>query len=133
MAIYPYRCLECGRTEEVVQSIASYSKSPQRPQCCFHGDMIRVITAPMTAPDLQSSYVSPIDGSLISSRAQQREHMMRHGVVHYNEIAPDIDRNRKARQAAAVADIKDDLAEAFHRVEAGHKPQIIPEAELIPT
>jgi hypothetical protein len=95
--------------------------------------MARVITVPMVAQDLQSSYVSPIDGSVISSRSQQREHMVKHGVVHYQEIAPDIERNRKARQAAAVADIKDDLIDALHRVEAGQKPIIIPEAELIPS
>jgi putative FmdB family regulatory protein len=132
VAIYPYKCRECGRTEEVFQSIASYSEEPDIPECCFKTEMVRVLTVPMMAPDLRTSYVSPIDGSVISSRAQQKEHMERHGVVHFDEIAPDIERNRKARQAAAVADIKTDLIESFHRVEAGHKPQIIPESELVP-
>lgn len=133
MAIYPYKCLECGRTEEVIQSIASYSEAPKRPTCCFGAGMLRVITAPMTSVDLQSPYVSPIDGSVITSRAQQKEHMLKHGVVHFNEIAPDFERNRKARQAAMTADLKQDLVESMHRVEQGHKPQIIPEAELLPT
>lgn len=133
MAIYPYKCRECGKTEEVVQSISSYSKLPRIPICADHGAMFRVYTAPMVAPDMQSGYVSPIDGSIIGSRAQQREHMNRHGVVHYEEIKPDIERNRIARQKAAIADIKNDMIEAIHKVEAGHKPQIIPEAELIPT
>lgn len=132
MAIYPYKCLECGKTEEVVQSIASYSEAPKRPTCCFGADMVRVITAPMVSADLQTPYVSPLDGSVISSRAQQKEHMEKHGVVHYDEIAPDFERNRKAKQAAMMAGIKEDLIESMHRVEQGHKPQVIPEAEFIP-
>jgi NAD-dependent SIR2 family protein deacetylase len=133
MAIYPYRCLECGKSEEVVQSISSYSASPQVPVCCFNAGMARVITAPMVSADLQSPYVSPLDGTLICSRQQQREHMVKHGVVHFNEIAPDFERNRIHRAKQAVADIKSDLIDAVHKVDAGHKPQIVPEAELIPT
>lgn len=132
MAIYPYRCLECGKVEEVVQSIASYSESPRIPECCFKKEMVRVLTMPMVAADFQSSFVSPIDGTVISSRQQQREHMTKHGVVHYDEIAPDIARNKKALQEKVKVGVKEDLVEAMHRVEAGYKPVVPTEAEIIP-
>lgn len=132
MAIYPYKCLVCGREKEVYQSIASYSEAPDVPECCHEKPMMRVMTAPMVAADFQASFVSPIDGTVIASRAQQREHMLKHGVVHYDEIAPDIARNKKAMQEKAKVGVKQDLVEAMHRVEAGYKPQVPTEAEIIP-
>jgi hypothetical protein len=95
--------------------------------------MVRVLTALLLSTDMQSAYKSPIDGEVISSRAQQREHMTRHGVVHFDEIAPDFERNRIDRAKKAVADLKSDLVEAVQKVDAGHKPQVIREADLIPT
>jgi putative FmdB family regulatory protein len=133
MAIYPYRCKECGRQEEVVQSIASYCESPNVPSC--HGPMERFITAPMFSIDIApwAAYRSPIDGTVITSRAERNEHMARHGVVLYDDIAPDIERNRKDIAKKAVADIKQDVIEATHKVlDHGYKPNVIPESELIP-
>ncbi len=132
MAIYPYKCVECGREEEIVQSISSYCDAPVRPVCC-QGQMARVLTPVLTAVDRQSPYVSPIDGSVIDSREKERQHMSKHGVVHFDEIKPDIERNRKARLEAAVADVKNDIVEAVHMVEAGKAAKPIPESELIPT
>lgn len=122
MAIYPYKCEKCGREEEVVQSISSYSKAPLRPVC--HGEMRRVFTVPMIAPDYQQPFVSHLDGSVISSRSEQHEHMKKHGVVLYDDIASDIPRRKEEVLKAALSGIKDDAAEAFLKVEQGYKPQI---------
>lgn len=97
--------------------------------------MERRLTAPLvnfdTAP--WAAYQSPIDGEVIDSRTKRNEHMAKHGVVMYDEIKPDIERNRKRVMQEAVADIKQDMIEAVHMLDAGYKPAIIPEAELIPT
>ena len=135
MAIYPYKCVQCGAGEEVVQSISSYSVLPNVPFCSGHGPMQRVITAPLVSFDTApwAAFQSPIDGSFIDSKSKQREHMAKHGVVLYDDIAPDIERNRRRIQAQATADLKQDIAESIHKLEAGHKPPSISEADFIPT
>lgn len=135
MALYPYRCKGCGHEEVVWQSISSYCESPKIPQCTpgiCEGPMERVITVPMIKTDEITPFVSTIDGTTITSKSQQREHMEKHGVVLFDDIAPEIESKRKAREKAAVADIKNDIVESVHMLEAGHKPQVIPEAELVP-
>lgn len=135
MAIYPYKCAKCGVEEEVIQSISSYVVAPIVPVCAGHGQMQRKIVMPMVTFDVApwAAYKSPIDGSVIDSKSKQREHMAEHDVVFFDDIAPDIERNRKRIQEKATADLKQDIATSIHMLEAGHKPQVIPEAELIPT
>jgi hypothetical protein len=154
MAIYTYRCGKCGREEEVVQSISSYCVSPNIPDCdCPTRDAIREsietgrphidvlvtiqmerrLTSPLLTFDTApwSAYQSPIDGEVIDSRAKRNEHMARHGVVMYDDVKPDFERNRKRIAAEAAAERKKDLIEGMHKVEAGYKPvleySIIPE------
>lgn len=131
MAIYPYKCKECGRTQEVVQSISSYSEKPHRPLC--HGEMERFFTVPMMSVDLQEHYLSPLDGkTLVTSRSQEREHMKEHGVVKFDDIAPDFERNRQRQLAEMQAGLKEAVVEAVQKVEAGHRPTSLPESALIP-
>lgn len=139
MAIYTYRCPRCGATAEVWQSIKSYCEAPDVPVCPggnivnehipyrdWHGPMERYFTVPMTSMDIApwAGFVSPIDGSAITSRSERNEHMARHGVVMYDEIAPDIERNRKARLAEAQADLKKEVIVAAQRVEQGYVPKV---------
>lgn len=136
MALYPYKCQGCGHEEVVWQSISSYCESPKVPVCTpgvCEGPMVRVITLPMIKTDEIAPFMSTIDGEMITSKSQQREHMAKHGVVLFDDIAPEIEQKRRAREKAAVADIKDDIVASVHMLEAGHKPQVIPEAELVPT
>lgn len=135
MAIYTYRCMQCDRKAEVIQSIRSYCEAPQIPLC--HGPMERYLTKPLVTFDTApwASYKSPIDGSVITSRREQNEHMARHGVVLLDDIKPDIERNRKHLEKTRAAQLKNDVIEAVKKVEAGYKPpplasesQIIPEA-----
>lgn len=127
MACYTYRCRECGQDAEIYQSIKAYCEKPMVPVCVDHGPMERYLTKPMVTFDTApwASYQSPIDGSVITSRAERNEHMARHGVVMYDDIAPDIKRNAERRKKDAVADVKEDLIAASFMVEAGHKPQMV--------
>lgn len=132
MAIYTYRCVECDRREEVVQSISSYSVKPNVPEC--HGKMERYLTSVMVSFDVApwGAFISPIDGEVIDSKTKRNEHMAKHGVVPFEEVAPDIARNRKRIEEQAVADIKADLVEATHKVEQGYKPRVESVEAIIP-
>jgi len=132
MAIYPYKCGGCGAAQEEIQSISSYVAAPRIPTCCG-GPMMRVFTVPMVSCDHIQPFKSPIDGEVISSRSQQHEHMARHEVVLYDDIAPDIERNRARLLREASEGIADDIAESFHKLEGGFVPTIIPESEFIPS
>lgn len=134
MAIYPYKCEKCGLYEEVVQSISSYCEKPSIPSCSEHGLMGRFFTVPMMAVDIQEHYLSPLDGkTFVTSRTQEREHMARHGVVKFDDIAPDFERNRKAQQEEMAKGLKSAIIESVQKVEAGYKPTSIPESALIPS
>jgi hypothetical protein len=138
----------CAKTAEVWQSIKAYCEKPEVPNCecemeryhrecaasgmavvdvLFWTPMERYFTPPMVTFDVApwAAYKSPIDNSVITSKAERNEHMAKHGVVLYDDIAPDIERNRKRIQAEMTADIKSDMVEAIHMVEAGHKPQVV--------
>lgn len=119
--IYPYKCPGCGATKEVWQRLSDYTLSPNIPEHCGVKSQ-RVFTVPMVAPDLQSPFKSHIDGSMISSRAEQKEHMARHGVVLYDDIAPDLPRKRAEAVAAQFADVKEDINEAINKVVQGYEP-----------
>ena len=50
-------------------------------------------------------FVSPIDGSIINSQSQLREHMGRHDVVPYDEVknqGPKVDRYQQERERRAL-------------------------------
>lgn len=134
MAIYLYKCLKCESLMDVVQSIKEYCIKPNVPECsCGHGAMQRVITAPMVSFDKApwNGYLSPLDGkTFVDSRAKEREMMARHGVVPYQEIAPDFERNRKRVLQEAASGTKEAIIEATQMVEQGYKPQVA--TELIP-
>lgn len=147
MAIYTYRCRECGREEEVVQSISSYCVAPNVPVCpggdlaeahipCrdWHGPMERRLVATMVAFDTApwAAYQSPIDGQVIDSRAKRNEHMAKHGVVPYDELKPDFERNRKRIAEEARVGLKDDLIVATNRVADGYKPVVETTDKFIP-
>lgn len=58
-------------------------------------------------PDKQP-YVSPLDGSLITSRSHHREHMLRHGVIEAGDMPmPTAQRNRDVHAPVTGRDIAD--------------------------
>lgn len=118
--IYPYKCPGCGATEDVHQRLADYVASPRIPEHCGVA-MNRVFTVPMMAADYQP-FVSHIDGSIINSRSEQKEHMARHGVVLYDDFVSELPRKRAAVAAEAVAEIKQDIHDAMTKVGQGYEP-----------
>lgn len=53
------------------------------------------------------AYVSPIDGSYVTSRPQHREHMNRHGVVEAGDMTPGSIKRSTPRPAVTGRDIVD--------------------------
>src|SRR5688572_29490547 len=100
--------MKCDFRDEVIQSIKSYCEAPHVPVCVrdpSHAKMERYFTVPLVTFDVApwAAYQSPIDGDFITSKAERNEHMAKHGVVLYEDIAPDIERNRKRIQHEMVA------------------------------
>ena len=133
MAIYTYRCVGCDAKAEVVQSIKAYCEAPNVPVCadCGGEPMERYLTAPLITFDQQpwDAFVSPIDGTLIDSRSKRNEHMVAHGVVPFEEIKPDFQRNRERIQKEQKEKLKADIVEGIQRAEAGafEKPAVAEE------
>lgn len=76
MPIYAVHCNQCGKDEDIYRTVANYNDLPD---CCGHR-MERRICAPQVLNDIDP-YISQIDGSLITSRSQHREHLKAHGCI----------------------------------------------------
>ena len=126
MAIYTYHCPICYRKAEVVQSIKDYCVAPRKPVCCENQHMERYLTPVMTNMDTApwDAYKSPIDGTVIDSRAKRNEHMAKHDVVMFDEIKPDVERARKRIAKEQEVERRNDIIESVQQVYAGHKPQL---------
>jgi hypothetical protein len=81
MPIYATKCAVCGHAQDVYLPVARYKELPDH---C--GQMVeRVITAPYVTPDL-APFRSPVNGEVINSRSDRREHMKRHNLVDANDL-----------------------------------------------
>ena len=76
MPIYAVHCNQCGKDEDIYRTIANYNDLPE---CCGKR-MERIICAPQVIKDIDP-YISQIDGSLITSRSQHREHLRANGCI----------------------------------------------------
>lgn len=125
MAIYTYHCPECHKRAEVVQSIKAYCVAPDKPVCC-DGPMERYLTPVMTNMDTApwDAYKSPIDGTVIDSRAKRNEHMAKHDVVMFDEVKPDVERARKRIAKEQATERRTDIIESVKMAQAGHKPRL---------
>lgn len=128
MAIYTYRCLKCDGEKEVVQSISEYCRAPRIPECCSE-TMERRLTATLLTTNVATynAFRSPIDGQFIDSRTKYNAHMRKHGVVPFDELKPDFERNKRRRKQEAIAGVKQAVVEATQRVQAGYKPVVATE------
>lgn len=95
------------------------------PDCCSI-PMERMLTPILTNMDTApwAAYKSPIDGSVIDSRAKRNEHMAKHGVVLYDEIKSDFERNRKRIAKESEIERRTDIVEGVKKAQAGYKPQV---------
>lgn len=82
MPTYEYLCAHCEAEFERVLPVAEY----QVPQLCECGRKAkRVISAPMLAfAQRECVYDSPVDGRPITSWAQRRDDLARHGCQEYD-------------------------------------------------
>lgn len=76
MPIYPCKCEECGHYEEVVRAVAECRDLPEH---C--GAQMRRVYTPLPVMEDMKPYRSPLDGSIVSSRAEHRNHMRKHDVI----------------------------------------------------
>lgn len=86
MPTYSYRCKECGKDDEVIQSISSYIHAPIRPSCCGHAMERRLQVNPAMsgianalAGDRHYDGLAATDGTLINSRTKHRQYMKEKG------------------------------------------------------
>lgn len=84
MPLYTYRCPLCATETDEFRTVA---KRNDVPRCISHSgrvpesvEMERVVSAPMVVSDMQP-YKSMIDGRMITSRSQHRDHLKAHGCI----------------------------------------------------
>lgn len=80
MPLYSYRCSICGRDQDAFRHVDDRNYAPM---CMDHydsGSMERVVSAPMVMSDMKP-YQSMIDGRMITSRSQHRDHLKSHGCI----------------------------------------------------
>lgn len=82
-------------------------------------------------------FVSPVDGSIVTSRSKLREHNNRNGVVNYHEFDGQRELDVQKREEFLKGESKEhrkdllkDVIEATNKVESGYKPQVQSEGEL---
>lgn len=99
MPLYPCKCNECGHYDEVILPVSRYKELP------FHcGEQMQRVITPLYVIEDMKPYKSPLDGSMITTRTQHREHIKRHGVVEVgNEKLPE---RKPVEPSSAVDDIK---------------------------
>lgn len=96
MPIYCLKCDKCEAEQDIYRSIARIDED--LPLCCGE-TMHRVLTAPFVQTDIQP-YKSMVDGSMITSKSQHRDHLKQHGMVeignevnaHMKQEKPKVDR-----------------------------------------
>lgn len=92
--MYTYRCPDCGAVSEQFARVSDRDASI--PAC--HGQMVRQMHAPMVYAQVGTHAISPIDGTMLTSRRQRAEYMKRNGLQEALPAAETI-RNAKARKA----------------------------------
>lgn len=84
MPIYTYRCPLCTTETDEFRTVAKRNDVPRCVKCTAvqtcRSPMERVVSAPMVVSDMQP-YRSMIDGRMITSRSQHRDHLKSHGCI----------------------------------------------------
>jgi hypothetical protein len=77
MPVYVHKCKKCEKVKEVVRKVADYKRN--FPTCCGE-EMPMVLCAPAVFDDM-TPYRSPVDGSIINSRSDHRNHLKEHKLI----------------------------------------------------
>lgn len=134
MPIYEAECLDCGRQHDYVRPVAHYLDVPVCP--CCGGESRRVIlTAPTSfVKGKFEQFRSTIDGTLIRTEKDLREHNRRNGVVNLNEGYTDEELKNYTPPPPVTPkkeEVVADIVEAIEEVKHGYKPEKI-QTDLAP-
>lgn len=109
MPIYKIRCTLCGNENDIYRKIADYDNLPD----CCGVKMGRVLCPTFVSTDIQP-YQSQVDGSMITSKTQHRDHLKRHGLV---EIGNEIDAHMKQEKPKVDKEaIRRDISQAIDQL-----------------
>lgn len=111
MPIYTVHCNQCGKDEDIYRTIANYNDLPE---CCGKR-MERIIGAPKVIKDIDP-YVSQIDGSLITSRSQHRDHLKAHGCVEVGNEKMEPRKTSWIEQKAQKEELRREIAARLNSV-----------------
>lgn len=123
MPTYEAQCESCGQGVEYIRSIGNRNLLPTCPLC--GGSTRRIIaTAPQGYVTGQfKPFKSTIDGSVITTYAQLREHNRRNDVINLNDMySEEKILSGDLVKPPAKEDPKKDVIEALKMVKEGYKP-----------
>lgn len=111
MPMYRIKCNKCGMQDDIYRKIADYDNLPD---CCGVKTQ-RVLCATFVSGDI-SPYQSQVDGSMITSKTQHREHLKQHGLVEIgNEVKAHMTREKpKVDKEAIRRDISQAIDQLSH-------------------
>lgn len=104
MPLYDITCDACGWQEEVFRKVAEYNDLPE----CCGSIMHRVISAPRIMADIKP-YKSMIDGNMITSKSQHREHLHANGCF---EVGNETKYLTERKEVHGDFDVRKELTEA---------------------
>lgn len=109
MPIYEFKCENCRKKAEIFRKLKDYHK--ELPECCG-APMGRVFSFAVVG-DI-TPYRSVIDGSLISSRSEHRQHLKQHNCI---EVGNEYKNPPKIHDTHAEdKSLKADIGEALYEV-----------------
>lgn len=120
--IYEYEC-QNGHHFERVMPVSDYDK-PQVCDCGSPGHKI-ITRAPFGIVQGPCVYDSPIDGRIISSWAERRDDLARHGCQPYDpEMKRDAETYRRRQDEALDRSVDATVEAAFEKMPARQKEQL---------
>ena len=107
MPVYVHKCDKCHEVKEDFRKVADYDRN--FPECC--GDpMPRVLCAPAVMTDLEP-YRSPVDGTIINSRSDHRNHLRQHKLIEVGNEKLNKPATKKIDPTGVADDIKRAMGE----------------------
>lgn len=134
MPLYEAVCLNC---EAQFEYRASVERCMEVPPCTLCQGVAKkaILSAPLGFVHGKfEPFKSMIDGSIISTNNELKEHNVRNGVMNLNEIYTEKEiqegKMHERKVESQAKDIAKDIQESVAQVSAGYKPTIGTENEL---
>jgi putative FmdB family regulatory protein len=125
MPLYDIKCLDCGNTAEIFLKLAEYQNLP----VCECGAMFTRVISPVNVMADIKPYKSMVDGSMITSRSQHRQHLKRHGCIEIGNENP-ITKPAPVDDRKELDSLKCEMHQQYdQRIRHGERP-ILPERKI---